>query len=119
MSYGGTKSSDMGAVGHETSRAASPPRSTGEVPAGPAESESESDAVANSESNASAEHEQEQEVKTTRQKLMAFYDRNFGLFLIFLAEIFASLVSQPPPLKGLRASPRLHSPGKTPFPRVT
>ena len=30
---------------------------------------------------------------TVWQKLRAFHERNFGLFLVFLAEIFASLVS--------------------------
>ncbi|KAK6859905.1 hypothetical protein PG995_003541 [Apiospora arundinis] len=30
---------------------------------------------------------------TVWQKLKAFHERNFGLFLVFLAEIFASLVS--------------------------
>jgi len=33
---------------------------------------------------------------TVWQKLKAFHERNFGLFLVFLAEIFASLVSSVP-----------------------
>lgn len=86
MSYGGkTLNTTGGAGGHEAARAASPPAGTGAVPA------AESETVANNEPDARAE----QEPKTARQKLRAFYNRNFGLFLIFLAEIFASLVSQP------------------------
>lgn len=89
MSHGGCKSSATGDGGPEAPRAAS------QILAAASET------VANSEPDAGAEQQQQQqEPKTAGQKLRAFYARNFGLFLIFLAEIFASLVS---PVAVLRA----------------
>lgn len=47
--------------------------------------------------NATAEQDELSEPQTAWQSIRSFYERNFGLFLVFLAEIFASLVRKIPP----------------------
>lgn len=49
-----------------------------------------------------------QSTQTLTAKLRAFYDRNFGLFLVLMAQVFGSLVSLPPlpPVSALQIQAR-------------
>jgi hypothetical protein len=55
---------------------------------------SESRPAAATESHATTDTEQDEygAPQTVWRRLKGFYERNFGLFLVFLAEVFASLV---------------------------
>lgn len=81
MSYG-TAGSSTGAVrgddGHQDTTGTRAPAATA------------TDAAADHETTQREERGKQQ---TAWQRLQGFYERNFGLFLVFLAEIFASLVS--------------------------